>query len=158
MRLVVRDGEDERLFLVPKPVEQFEGRGDAVAYDEDQLADLEPRCRFGAIANEDEIEAFVPKPLKRLVQRRRDALDEDNDRGSPRRSRATHLIFDERPAGERDQRRKLAGIILLIGSDQSAERQNDPSTFVPSPVPSKRAPNRFCNGFHAGTKMISCPT
>ena len=104
MRLVVRNGQDERLFIVPSPVEQFERRGDAVANQQDQLAGLEPRRRFAAIADENEIEAFVPKPLKRLIQRRRDALDEDDDRRSARRSGATHLIFDRascRRAGAR---------------------------------------------------------
>ena len=68
----------------------------------------------------DSIEA---QPLEGVLQRLRDSLHHDDDRRCARGRGAAHLIFDQGSAGERQQRAQSAFIVLLISSDQSADRQ-----------------------------------
>ncbi len=68
-------------------------------------------------------DAIETQPLERILQRLRDPLHDDDDRRGARGRGAAHLIFDQGPARERQQRAQAAFIILLISSDQSADRQ-----------------------------------
>ena len=150
------NGQDDRFLFVLQAGDQLKRRSDAVADHHDQLARLEPRRRFAAITDEDRAEPFSPEAFEGLVQSKRYALDQNDDRRGSGSRGAAHLIFDECPPGEGKQSCQPAGIVFLIGSNQSAERQAIPLTFTPSPAAAERTPNRFCNGFRAGTKMVNC--
>src|SRR5512132_3783531 len=126
MLFVVGYREDQGIRRVRESGQQIERRSNTVADHQDQLASLEPGRRLIGIADEDEVEAFLPQALERLIQRGRYALDENDDRRCPGGGGATDLIFDECSAGERKQSGETAGIIFLISSDQSAKRQTTP--------------------------------
>src|SRR5918995_135500 len=91
---------------------------------------------IAAVADKYRAEPLPAKALEGLIQSKRDALDQDDDRRSTGGRGAPHLIFHECPSGERKQRRQAPGIVFLIGSDQSAERQA--ITLSVTPVASHR--------------------
>jgi hypothetical protein len=130
MRFIVGHREDQGIRLVRESGQQVERRSNTVADHQDQFASFEPGRRLIGIADEDEVEAFLPQAFESLIQRCRYALDENDDRRCSGGGGAADLIFDERSAGERKQSGETAGIIFLISSDQSAERQTPPPPTI----------------------------
>ena len=149
MRFVVRNRRDRRLRLLGEARDQFGRRSDAVADDQDHRAGLEAAHRFLDRADRKYADAIEAQPLERILQRLRDPLHHDDDRRRARGRGAAHLIFDQGSAGERQQRAQAAFIVLLISSDQSADRQ------FASPRPRIQA--ILSNRFHASSKMVNCP-
>ena len=75
-------------------------------------------------------DAVQPQPLECVLQHLGDALDDHHDWRCARCRGAAGLIFQQRPTGERKQRPKAAGLVLLIGTDKRAKRHE----ILPSPL------------------------
>ncbi len=158
MLFVIGHCEDERVLLLLESCQKLERRSDAIGNDENQLGRFEPSGCFAAVADEDDTQPFVAKAFERLVERKRDPLDKNDDWRGACSCGAADLIFDQGPAGEREQCREPPGIVFLIRPDQCAERQPNPPLSPLAPALPKRTPRLFCNGFRARTKMVNCPT
>ena len=146
--LVVRDRHDHRLGLLRQPRDEVGRRRDPVANQHDRRACLKAAQRLLHVADWKDADSVEPQPLERILKRLRHALDDDDDGRSPGCRGAANLIFDQGSSGERDQRAEAALIILLIGPDQSADRQSRPS-----PLPHAR--QSLSNCFRASSKMVN---
>ncbi len=156
MRLVIGDGQDQRLLLVGEARKAAPRGRDAVADQKDQLAGLEAGCRLGPVADRDDRQVLLPKPLERLVERCGDSLDQDQDRRCPGSRGAAHLIFDQRSAGEREESGKASRIIFLIGSNESAQRHFKlPPGLAVLAAGEATAPD-LSNRFLEPPKLIDC--
>ena len=155
MRLIVGYGSDRRLGLLGQLGEQLGGSRDAVADQQDQRTGLESAGGFIAVADRNHRQAVGAQPLERLVQRRWYAFDQHDDRGRTGGRDATRLIFDQSPPGERQQGAKLARIVLLIGSDQRADRH--PRSVFPNSFDrlAIRRSLTLSNRFLAETKVVN---
>ena len=83
---------------------------------------LEPAHRLVDVADREHADAVEAQPLECVLERLRNPFDHDDDRRGAGGRGATHLIFEQRSAGERKQRAKRAAIVFLIGADQRADR------------------------------------
>ena len=117
MRSIVRNGRNGGFGLFGKARHQLGRRRDAITDEQDHRPGFEATDGFLDRADGNDSDAVETQPLERVLQRLGHALDHDDDRRSARGRGAADLIFDERPAGERQQRSKTARIVLLIGSD-----------------------------------------
>src|SRR5690242_8894456 len=126
--LVVRDSAHRPLWLLRKPGNEIDRRSDSVADQENRRPGFESADRLGDVAVGEDSDSVEPKPFEGVLQCLRDSFDHHDDRRGAGGRSAAHLIFDERPAGERKQGPKAAAIVLLIGPDQRADRHS------PSPV------------------------
>ena len=120
--VIVGDGRDGRLGGVGDARDERHVGRAAVGDEQDQSARFEPRGGFVAVADRNQVDAFVAQPFERGIERGRNALDQHHHRSGSGGGGAARLIFDQGPPGERQERAKPARIILLIGSDQGAER------------------------------------
>ena len=147
--LVVRNRRNRRFGLLGDRGDQVGRRRDPIADEEDHRTGLESAQRLADVADREHADAIQAKPLECVLQRLRDSLDHDDDRGRAGSGGASHLIFDERAAGEREQRAQAAAVVFLIGSDQRADRHAF-LLFLP------RLAAILSNRFPAPSKMVNC--
>ena len=132
MLLVIGNGEDGGSGLFRQFGEHGRCRRDPIGHLQHRDFGIEARCGFHRVGHRDHADAFGAQPLERGLEGRWHALDHDHDRRRSDRRRTACLIFDKRAPGERRQRVKSALVVLILRSDQRAERHSHPFLMATS--------------------------
>ena len=134
MGLVVGHG-DHAAILKLGNLGQQGGRGsDPVGDLQHRQAGVEAGGDLEGFAERNDPDPIGAESLEGCLQRRGNALDQDDDRSCADGGSATRLIFDEGPSREREQGVERAAVILAMSRDQSAERHPLPFFAWAAPV------------------------
>jgi hypothetical protein len=125
--LVVRNGADRRLGFLGEGGHQINRWCNSIANQQDHRASLETADSLAHVANWKNANAVEAKSLECVLKGLRNALHDNHNRRGPGGSGAANLIFEQSATGQRKQSAKPAAIVLLIGSDQRADRHSAPA-------------------------------
>ena len=108
MGFVVREGDQHRLCVLSELGDELGRWSHAVADEQDHRPRLEAADRFLHVAHRENCDSVQAQSLDRVLQGLGNALDGHDHRRRPRGRHATHLIFEQGPAGQRQERSKAA--------------------------------------------------